>query len=123
MTHIAFLGTSLLGSAFIIGLTALVADVFTLAAGADVAPAEALRVLEVFDPAAVIAGRGQHMAARDFSPAFELAMARKDVRLMLETAGAQPLAALPGIAARMDALIAAGCGADDMAVVGRDAVG
>ena len=34
-------------------------------------------------------------------------MARKDVRLMLETAGERPLAVLPGIAVRMDQLIAA----------------
>ena len=41
------------------------------------------------------------MAAGDFTPSFELAMARKDVRLMIETAGDKPLAALPAIAARM----------------------
>ena len=80
-------------------------------------------MLGVFDPAAVLAGRGKAMAAGDFAPAFELAMARKDVRLMLETAAGRPLAALPGVAERMDALIAAGHGADDMAVLGRDAVG
>lgn len=49
--------------------------------------------------------------------------ARKDVRLMQETAGARPLAALPGIAGRMDALIAEGCGGDDLGVLGRDAAG
>jgi 3-hydroxyisobutyrate dehydrogenase len=59
------------------------------------------------------------MIAGDFSPTFELAMARKDVRLMMETAGRLPLATLPGIAARMDALIADGRGADDLAVMGR----
>jgi 3-hydroxyisobutyrate dehydrogenase-like beta-hydroxyacid dehydrogenase len=112
----------LCGNAFIIGLTALVADAYTVAAGADVAPADVLRVLGFFDPAAVLSGRGRHMAAGDFSPSFELAMARKDVRLMLETAGLRPLAALPAIAARMDALVAEGYGADDMAVLGRDAV-
>jgi 3-hydroxyisobutyrate dehydrogenase-like beta-hydroxyacid dehydrogenase len=113
----------LLGNAFIIGLSALVADVLSVGRGGDVAPADALRVLEFFDPASVIRGRGQHMAAGNFAPAFELAMARKDVRLMLETADALPLAALPAIAARMDALIADGHAADDLAVLGRDAIG
>jgi hypothetical protein len=47
-------------------------------------------------------------------------MARKDVRLMTETAGARPLAALPGIGARMDALIAAGRGADDLGALAAD---
>ena len=49
-------------------------------------------------------------------------MARKDVRLMMETAGTRPLAALPAIAARMDELIAEGHGADDLAVMGKKAV-
>jgi 3-hydroxyisobutyrate dehydrogenase-like beta-hydroxyacid dehydrogenase len=62
------------------------------------------------------------MAAGDYAPAFELTMARKDARLMLELAGAQPLGALPGIAARMDALIARGFGADDLGVLAIDAV-
>ena len=58
------------------------------------------------------------MASGDFTPNFELAMARKDVRLMLETARAEPLATLPAIAERMDVLIAEGHGADDLAVIG-----
>jgi hypothetical protein len=45
-------------------------------------------------------------------------MARKDVGLMLQTAGDAPLAALPGIAKRMDALIARGRGELDMSVMG-----
>lgn len=112
----------LCGNAMIVGLTALVADVYTVAAGAGVAPADALRATEFFDPMGTIAGRGRLMAEGDFSPSFELAMARKDVRLMLETAGGRPLSTLQGIADRMDALIAEGHGADDMAILGRDAV-
>ena len=111
----------LCGNAFIIGLSALVADVFAIAAGADVPPADVLPILELFNPAAVISGRAKSMLAGDFSPSFELAMARKDVRLMLETAGDTPLATLPGVATRMDALIAEGHGADDLAVLGRRA--
>ena len=41
---------------------------------------------------------------------------------MLETAAAGSMAVLPGIAARMDTLIAEGFGADDLAIIGRDAV-
>jgi 3-hydroxyisobutyrate dehydrogenase-like beta-hydroxyacid dehydrogenase len=62
------------------------------------------------------------MISGDFSPSFELAMARKDVRLMLETASSHPLAVLPGIASRMDALIADGHGGDDLGVLGIDAM-
>ncbi len=112
----------LFGNAFIIGLSALVADVFTVAAGSHVTPLDALQVLDVLNPATTLAGRGRNMARGDYTPSFELEMARKDVRLMIETAGVLPLAALPSIAARMDALIAAGRGADDLAVLGVDAV-
>lgn len=112
----------LCGNAFIIGLTALVADVFAVAAGSDVPPGDTLRILEYFDPAATIRVRGKKIAEGDFSASFELAMARKDVRLMMETAGSQPLSALPAIAARMDTLIGEGRGADDFAVIGKDAI-
>ena len=62
------------------------------------------------------------MAKGNFAPSFELDMARKDVGLMLEIAGDQPLAVLPSIAARMDQLITAGHGAEDASVLGIDAV-
>jgi len=110
----------LCGNAFIIGISALAADVFTIAGSAKVPPEEALRILDLFDPNAIIAARGKNIATGNFTPSFELSMARKDVRLMLETAGAAPLAALPGIAARMDELIAAGHGDEDLAVLGVD---
>ena len=112
----------LFGNTFIIGLSALVADVFAVAAGSGVSPLESLDVLDVLNPATTIAGRGRNMAKGNFAPSFELAMARKDVRLMMETAGTQPLAALPAVAARMDALIADGHGADDLAVLGKGSV-
>jgi 3-hydroxyisobutyrate dehydrogenase len=48
-------------------------------------------------------------------------MARKDVRLMLETSGDAPMAALAAIASRMDQLIAAGHGAEDFSVLAIDA--
>jgi 3-hydroxyisobutyrate dehydrogenase-like beta-hydroxyacid dehydrogenase len=113
----------LCGNAFIIGINALVADVFAIATSSDVAPSEALRILQFFDPSAIIAGRGKNMIAKNYSPSFELEMARKDVRLMLETARQKPLAVLPAIASRMDALIAEGHGAEDLAVMGKDAIG
>lgn len=112
----------LCGNALIIGLNGLAADVLAISSGAGVDAGESMRVLELFDVASVLAGRGKNMVARDYSPAFELTMARKDVRLMLETAGERPLAVLPGIAARMDALIATGSGADDLAVIGRESL-
>lgn len=109
----------LCGNAIIIGQTALAADVMALARESNVPAADILKVVELFNPAVAIASRGKAMAAGNFAPSFELTMARKDVRLMLETAGKRPLAALPGIAVRMDAVIAAGLGDQDMAVIGK----
>ena len=75
-----------------------------------------------FNPAGTMQLRGARMAQGDFAPSFALTMARKDVRLMLEAAGDLPLAVLPGMAARMDQLIAGGHGEEDLAVLATDAV-
>jgi 3-hydroxyisobutyrate dehydrogenase len=112
----------LCGNAYIIGIAALVADVFAVADGAGVSPNDALKLLDFFNPTAIIAGRSKTMAAANFTPSFELAMARKDVRLMIETADSAPLVSLPAIAKRMDVLIAEGYGGDDLAVLGKDVV-
>jgi len=112
----------LMGNAFIIGLGALVADVFTIAAGSDVDAPDALKLLEFFNPGSMLQNRGKKMSEGDFAASFELVMARKDVRLMQKTAGARPLAALPSIAARMDEVIAQGLGAEDFGVIARDAL-
>jgi 3-hydroxyisobutyrate dehydrogenase len=57
-------------------------------------------------------------------PSWELRMARKDARLMIDAASdaGVPLAVLPAIAARMDAVIAEGHGEDDWTVIAKDAV-
>jgi len=112
----------LFGNAMIIGVSAMVADILTMAQASGVEAVEAVKLLGLLDLNAMVAGRGMNMAKGNFVASFELAMARKDVRLMLETAGDRPLAALPAIAARMDQLIAAGHGAQDASVLGIDAV-
>jgi 3-hydroxyisobutyrate dehydrogenase len=112
----------LCGNAFIIGINSLVADVFAVASASDVAAADAMKILDFFNPSSIIANRGKNMIAGNYAPSFELVMARKDVRLMIETAGSLPLAVLPSVASRMDALIDSGHGAEDLAVMGIDAV-
>ena len=112
----------LFGNAMILSVSAAMADILTLAQASDVDAQNAAKLLGMLDLNAMVAGRGVNMAKGNFEPSFELDMARKDVRLMLETAGARPLAALPAIAARMDQLIAAGHGAKDACVLGIDAL-
>jgi 3-hydroxyisobutyrate dehydrogenase-like beta-hydroxyacid dehydrogenase len=113
----------LLGNAMIIGVCAVMADVLTLAKACGVDAEDAVDLLGTLDVNAMVARRGTSMATADFTPNFELVMARKDVRLMLETSGDLPVAALAAIASRMDQLLAAGHGAEDFSVLAIDAVG
>ena len=107
----------LFGNSMFLVIAAGLADVFAMAKNLGLAPTEALEVFSKFQPGNVIKGRGEKMARGDFSAAFELTMARKDLRLMLEAAGNQPLAVLPGIATRMDEAIANGHGHEDVGVI------
>ena len=112
----------LLGNTMLIGSWAVIADVLTVARAGGVAGEDAIKLLGLLDMNNVVSLRGGNMAKGNFTPSFELAMARKDVGLMLETTGDLPLATLRAIAARMDQLIAAGHGADDASVLGIEAL-
>lgn len=113
----------LLGNAMLIGAWGVLADVLALAKASGVTGDEALAAIGALDLNAALARRGAAMVSGDFAPSFELAMARKDLGLIAAAVGALPLAALPGVAARMDGLIAQGCGGQDAAVLARDALG
>jgi 3-hydroxyisobutyrate dehydrogenase len=115
----------LLGNLFLICMTTGLAEMLALAKVLDVTPAQAATLFEQFNPGPSIPARIQRMVEGNFGdPSWELAMARKDARLMIEAAGQAgvPLAVLPAIAARMDAVIAEGHGADDWTVIAKDAV-
>lgn len=108
----------LFGNAVIIGLVGILADVLAVAREGGVEPADAIELLKGLDLNNMLARRGTAMAKGDATPSFELAMARKDVGLMIDSAGGRPLAVLPSMASRMDALIAQGEGAADVCVMG-----
>jgi len=115
----------LLGNAFLMCFTAGLADVHALAKALGVAAGDAAKLFEQFNPAMAIGARLARMTSGDYEdPSWELAMARKDAGLMLDAAGAAgvPLALLPAIAARMDAVIAEGFAHHDWTVIARDAV-
>ena len=111
----------LFGNAAILAMVGALADVYTLGDALGIPPDSARELFSFFDPSAALAMRAPKMAARDWSPSFDLATARKDVRLMIEAAPGRDLAILPGLAARMDALLGRGHAADDVAVLGVDA--
>jgi 3-hydroxyisobutyrate dehydrogenase-like beta-hydroxyacid dehydrogenase len=112
----------LVGNGLLLGLIGLLSDVFSVAASNGVSPAESLKLLEFFNPTNVLTGRGRKMSAGDYTASFEMTMARKDIDLMVQAAGDLPLAVLPAMRARMDALIAEGHGAQDAGVMAVDAV-
>lgn len=107
----------LFGNSMLFAINAGLTDVLAMAKNLGVAADEAIGLFARFNTGTAIPMRGRKMAAGDFSAMFELAMARKDVRLMLESAGNQPLIVLPALAARMDEMIAAGHGQDDLAAI------
>ncbi|MEO6865823.1 MAG: NAD(P)-dependent oxidoreductase [Gemmatimonadaceae bacterium] len=113
----------LFGNMMIMFIASGIADIFSLARALDIDPKDAVTVFSDFNPAGQVSGRGQRMANGEFSPAaFELLAARKDVRLMLDSAteAGGSLHVLPAIAERFDQIIAAGYGHDDLAAVGAD---
>ena len=113
--------TKLFGNALILSLIGTMADMLSLARATGIPGQDAIDVARLFDLNGMVATRGGNMAAGRFAPSFEMAMARKDLALMLETAGSRELAVLPGLAARMDWLIAAGRGGDDVTSLASEA--
>jgi 3-hydroxyisobutyrate dehydrogenase len=115
----------LFGNAMIFALCAGLSDVFAIGKSMNISSVDVHQLFSHFNPAGVLQYRGQAMAHGDFSPSFELTMARKDLRLMLETAGAnrELLAVLPSLARKFDEMIERGYGGEDLGVIAKDAVG
>lgn len=106
----------LVGNAMIIQTVAAMADVFRLADAVGIPREQAHALLDTVSPANVVKGRGKRMLDGDPTPHWSLAMARKDVGLMLEAGAHTPL--LSALAAEMDAVIMAQGGEDDLAILG-----
>jgi len=112
----------LFGNSMLFVITAGVTDVFAMAKGLGIAPGDALQVFNKFQPGGFIKARGEKMARGDFSASFELTMARKDIRLMLEAADRQPTVVLDSVARRMDDAIAKGHGSQDLGAIAAEVV-
>jgi 3-hydroxyisobutyrate dehydrogenase len=116
----------LFGNMFLMFMTAGVADVMALAKAVGVEPADAASLFDAFNPAATIGARVRRILEGDFEHAsWELTMARKDARLMLDEAALHgaSLAVVPAIAKEMDRWIERGHGKDDWTVIAKDAIG
>ncbi len=109
----------LFGNAAGLSVVGVIADVMRLADSANVDRAGVLAMLAKVNLNGPLTMRGTMMATGKYEPNFTLDVARKDLRLMLETAGDAPTPMLSALAARMDEEIANGQGSEDFAVIGK----
>jgi 3-hydroxyisobutyrate dehydrogenase len=113
----------LLGNLFHISLTGGIADLITLAASLNIPTSELGTLLELLNPAVVAQGRLRKITSNTFDqPSWELSMARKDARLMIEQASSthQSLMVVPAVAKKMDAWLAKGHAKDDWTIISKD---
>lgn len=116
-------GIKLLGNSFLMFLTTGLSDMLALAKAMNITGAEAASLFAEWNPGAMVPARLKRILAADFdNPSWELSMARKDARLMMEEAQAAkvPLSVLPAIAATMDQWIEKGMGSKDWTIVAKD---
>jgi 3-hydroxyisobutyrate dehydrogenase len=112
----------LFGNMTLIGMMGVLGDVNRLAHAVGIPTAEAFSLFKHFNPGQFLPARAARIESGQFTqPSFELSMARKDVRLMIEEArrGGVDLFVMPGVAAMFDAAIARGEGALDSAAAAR----
>lgn len=109
----------LFGNMMLVFIVSGLADMYRFAQSLGISPVEAHALFADFKPTGAIDVRGKNMAEGNFSPAWELTMARKDVRLMLEEGARHGVTydVLPQIAAFFDKAIAAGHGSEDVGAV------
>lgn len=112
----------LFGNAMIVVIIGGLTDVYEMAASLGISAPDAHALFAHLKPGMTIDVRGKRMANADFAASFELVMARKDVRLMIEAAAGANLSMLPAILARIDDSIAKGRDHDDVGVIAKDAV-
>lgn len=118
-------GMKLLGNLFLVAMIAGATDVLALAKSLGIPPADAAGLFDSFNPGAMLPARMKKMLEGDFANAsWNLAMARKDTRLMMEAAdkGGVPLKFIPSAAAEMDKWLAEGHGADDWTIIAKPVV-
>lgn len=118
-------GVKLVGNLLFIGLSGTLTDAFALARGFALPEQTVEDLIGIFNAGPLLAGRARRLRARTYDdPSWNLAMARKDARLMEEaaTAAEVPLTVIPALGQAMDALLPEHA-ADDWSVVTRDALG
>ena len=116
-------GYKLIGNLLLMAITAGFTDMLALAKSMNMGAPDIAALLGHFNPGVSLPGRFKRMADADYeNPSWELAMARKDARLMQEEVARAglPLVMLPPMCALMDGAIAQGFGHCDWTVVAKN---
>jgi len=118
-------GMKLLGNLFLITLTAGISDTFALAKALNISTTEVTTLFDAWNPGTQVPARMKRIISNQFdNPSWELNMARKDARLMMEEAkrGNVSLTIIPTIAKEMDQWIEKGHGNDDWSIIAKDSI-
>jgi 3-hydroxyisobutyrate dehydrogenase len=110
----------LLGNLFHIGLVGVITDMLTLAETLNVPASDLPALFEVLNPAGVARARLKKIESKTFDqPSWELSMARKDARLMMEQAqnSGEKLLTIPNVAEKMEVWIKKGHSTDDWTIL------
>jgi 3-hydroxyisobutyrate dehydrogenase len=115
----------LFGNMFMMVMTTGLIEVMSLAKATGVPKEEVVQLFEWLNPGATLGVRLKKILEADFThPSWELGMARKDVRLMLDAAhaGGEALDMVPALAAWMDRWIERGHAKDDWTVIAKNSL-
>jgi len=118
-------GMKLIGNLFLQALTLGLSDALALAKAFQISTSDLVTLFESWNPGGAVSARIDRMTSGQYSnPSWELNMARKDARLMMEGAkeGGANLAVIPAIAMEMDRWIEKGYGREDWTVVAKDSI-
>jgi len=118
-------GMKLIGNLFLLSLTSGIADALALGKAEGISAADVASLLEAWNPAAMVPVRLKKITDGKFDqPSWELNMARKDARLMMEAAkkGNTHLFVIPAVAEQMDKWIEKGHGNNDWTIIAKDSI-
>jgi 3-hydroxyisobutyrate dehydrogenase len=118
-------GMKLIGNLVLIAITGGLTDALTLGKSLNISSSDIAGLIDSWNQGAMMPARLKKITSDTFDqPSWELNMARKDARLMIEGAeqAGNHLIAIPAIAAEMDKWIEKGHGHDDWTVIAKDAV-
>lgn len=115
----------LIGNCFLVAFTAGLRDTFALAGALGQNARDISALFDIWNPAQMLPARIRRMSGGDYTkPSWELAMARKDTQIFIDTVEQHGgnLALMPAIASLMDAWIDKGFGNNDWNVIAKDVV-